>query len=157
MGRGPESLLLEASSHQDSQAKEEDCPDADHRLQQGELGKFPTRRALADDLRLRRLCQRLIGDRHASLFMVPAAGIFYLGMAAIAVYSELSLTALMQFSWRKARLSRSALLTGAIGLALVLVGSCRGREECHHWSRRSALRDRGCANPCPVHVLRGSH
>lgn len=53
------------------------------------------------------------------------AGIFYLGMAAIAVYSELSLTTLMRFSWRKTRLSRSALLTGALGLALVLAAAWR--------------------------------
>ncbi len=58
----------------------------------------------------------------SSVEQVPwIAGIFYLGIAAITVYSELCLTEIKTFSWRDVRMSHPALWMGAVGLALVLI------------------------------------
>ncbi len=60
------------------------------------------------------------------------AGIFYMAMAAIAVYSELSLTELKRFYWQDVQMSRSALWVGGAGLALVLIAA-------RPWSRLRML------------------
>jgi predicted acylesterase/phospholipase RssA/protein-S-isoprenylcysteine O-methyltransferase Ste14 len=55
----------------------------------------------------------------------PVAGVFYMVMATITVYSELRLTRHAQFRWREARMSRSALVSALAGLLLVVLASAQ--------------------------------